>query len=149
MTATKTAEYLAALETELRDTIKAAYKDELHPAALRDFVRNMAWRDAWEELVKEETANERKHEGWRPSGIARSRISNRNAALILLFGNIADGCALESVDPEWVFTLRPSAYKAMVLGFLIRTHVHQAWIAAAKALDYCEAKRPTVREVIG
>lgn len=149
MTARKTAEYIAALETELRDTIEAAYKVECHPAALRDFVRNVSWRDAWESLVKEETANERQHENWRPTGIAKSRISNRNAALVLLLGNIADGCGLEAIDPEWVFTLRPSAYKAMVLGFLIRMHVHPAWIAAVKALDYCELKRPTVREVVG
>lgn len=134
----KATEEIDALNSELDDVFRAAYKAGV--SAVRDCVRNMTWRNQWEELISEEFANEKQHEKFRPSGVKRSRFPHKKAALLLLLQNVADGADENQIDPSGIFTLRQSAFKAMVLGWLIREHLPADWKTRARALDYCALK---------
>lgn len=132
---------------ELRHVIDGAYaayaEDEaMYQArgALRGFARNIEQRDRLEELENEEWTNERRDQRMRAGhGPAeREPIKVADAARLLILHNIMRGIDAERAPSAGdLFTIRESAHKAIVLGWLIAPYAkgdHPLWCAETRSL---------------
>ena len=87
--------------------------------------------------------DERRWERRRPQGVERSRVSAAAASGILLLHWIADGAGPNHCTAlSDVFTMRPEAFQASVLGQTLKGRIPAAWLETAQSLDYAKAKRP-------
>lgn len=132
------------LASELGDICLSAFKaDPDRYGSVRDFARDMTWHNPWDALEIEETKAERAHEGFRPNGVPKPRISHVDAARILLVGWVASGAKdKDGITATDVLTMKPTALKCSALGYVLRDVLPQGWIESAQRLDYARAKRP-------
>lgn len=148
---------LNTLEEQVRDAIDASYltgerypsggrktvphDDERQP--LRDYVRNQAMRDKWEDLIERETAHERRHRRGAPNGW-RFKFGAKHGARIVMLNNVGDGARLE-VAPAAVSFIeyRDTAAEAVLVGWLAREQLRAVpgLLDALELLDYAEAGR--------
>ncbi len=144
------------LADQVRDCIDAAYAH--HCAAsreangtphsddsrvLRDFARNQTFTDAFENLVREESANERQHRKGAPNGF-RYPISAQQAALVVLLYQFGQGTELDAMPPaSYVLAVRHSAAIANIIGYLSKGEIgkREGLREALEALDYAQAVR--------
>jgi hypothetical protein len=129
---------------ELRQVIDGAYRaySETHETyalrgALRGFARNIEQRDRFEELFAEEWSNERRDRRMRGDQ-GRGPVKVGDAAKLLILHNVVRGIDAERMPASYdLFSMRESAHRAIVLGWLIGPHAraaHPGWLAETRSL---------------
>ena len=129
--------HIARIWSQLRDIIDKTYQANVGEDAkpLRDYARNQSWSDDLENLLADETANERQHRSLR----AVRGFSSSDAAKLIMCGNVLRGAELTAMPSALTFiTFRHSAAEANLLGYLIRANVMPEWKDAVSSLDYAE-----------
>ena len=127
------------LWAEFRASINAAYKTAVNKydyrtgMKLRNYAEDQHPFDALHDLLKRESAAERRHRGTDtyfgfPVTIA--------AKLELMEKARSGATSPQPPDPLQLLTCRPTALEAEVIGYLIRHHVNKQWLQAVDALDY-------------
>jgi len=146
------------LENAVRDAIDASFHqtEERYPngsrksvdysderSALRDYVRNMAIFDKWEDLIERETKHERRHRRGAPNGW-RFKFSAKHGALIVMLNNVGDGARRgERPAAESFIQMRDTAAEAVLVGYLARAALAAVpgLLDELAALDYAQAGR--------
>lgn len=152
------AQLLADLETRVRDAIDRSFypTEERYPngsrksvdysdprARLRDYVRNMAMFDKYDDLIDRETKHERRHRRGAPAGW-RFKFGAKHGARIVMLNNIGDGARAETgPTAESFISMRDTAAEAVLVGWLAREALQAdpGLLEALALLDYAEAGR--------
>lgn len=117
------------------------YSDER--AKLRDYVRNMAMFDKWDDLVDRETKHERRHRRGAPNGW-RFKFGAKHGARIVMLHNTGDGARLDQAPEATAFiSMRDTAAEAVLVGYLAREALRAdaGLLDALQLLDYAAAGR--------
>lgn len=149
---------IAELENRVRNAIDKTFypTEERYPngsrksidysdprSRLRDYVRNMAMFDKWDDLIDRETKHERRHRRGAPAGW-RFKFGPKHGASIVILNNVGDGARLESAPAaESFIALRDTAAEAMLVGWLAREALtaDAGLLDALRLLDYAAAGR--------
>jgi hypothetical protein len=130
---------------EFRRFLTASYASNGRPEeqnALHDYVPNVAYQDALADLLRRETANEKKHRNMTRRN--PRDFSSQIAAKLILMQKAADGSEMKDCPSALQFLYcRREAIEAEVLGWCCRWIITDPWRVAVRALDY-----PTVMKEV-